>query len=64
LIIRKISLGVFLSIVVHLFMWFFLEMYKIDEQVLKNFFLICISFLAWVISITGYVIMSSEKTKN
>jgi len=64
LVIRKISLGVFLSIVVHLFIWFYLEMYKDDELVLKNFFLICMSFLVWVISISGYVVILSEKTKN
>ena len=61
IIIRKIASGVFASIIIHVGLWFFFEMYKNDDEVLRNFILLTISFLIWVLSISGYTMMISKK---
>ncbi len=58
---RKIALGIFISTMVHVGLWFFFEMYKNDNEVLRNFILLTISFLIWVLSISGYTMMISKK---
>ena len=61
---RKIALGIFISIMVHVGLWFFLDMYKSNGEILRNFFLLIISFIIWVLSISGYIMMTSKKIKN
>ena len=61
---RKIALGIFITVIVHVGFWFFLEMFKSNGEVLRNLFLLIISFLIWVLSISGYVMMTEKKIKN
>ena len=61
---RKIALGIFITVIIHVGFWFFLEMFKSNGEVLRNLFLLIISFLIWVLSISGYVMMTAKKIKN
>lgn len=61
---RKIALGIFITVIIHVGFWFFLEMFKSNGEVLRNLFLLIISFLIWVLSISGYVMMTEKKIKN
>ena len=61
---RKIALGIFITVIIHVGFWFFLEMFKSNGEVLRNLFLLIISFLIWVLSISGYVKMTAKKIKN
>ena len=63
LVIRKIALGFFISTIVHIWLWFFLEMHVSHHEVLRNLVLLIISFLVWILSILGFIIMTSKKIK-
>jgi hypothetical protein len=58
---RKIGLGIFISVVLHVGLWFFLGMYVVKAEALRNFILLTISFLIWILSICIYVLMTSGK---
>jgi heme/copper-type cytochrome/quinol oxidase subunit 4 len=60
IIIRKIASGVFASIIIHVGLWFFLDMYENSGEIYRNLILLAISFLIWVLSISGYVLMVSK----